>query len=146
MKTLLNQNFSKPVLLIMAALFSFVCNAQINYTFTATTGTYIANSGATTILGAGVDEGLSSAQSIGFNFTYGCNTYTKFMASSNGFISLGTATDAMYSNSLAATGQGPILAPLWDDLATSGTGSVNYVLSGTAPNRVLTVEWLLMKW
>jgi len=94
------------------------------------------------------DEALSPALNIGFPFSFNCNIYTQFMVSSNGWMSLGTAAGGpMPVNTLTTTGQGPILAPLWDDLmVTADSGNVNYELSGTAPNRMLTVEWLYMNW
>jgi hypothetical protein len=148
MKTFLNQSAGKFTLLLLAILCAAISHAQINYTLAASAGTYTANTGGTTIIGADKDDSLSTTQNIGFTFTYGCTTYTQFKASSNGFISMGAAaSDFKYVNTLATTGQGPLLAPLWDDLKTnSTTGNVNFALSGSAPNRVLTVEWLNMKW
>ncbi|OQP62058.1 hypothetical protein A3860_29330 [Niastella vici] len=147
MRTILNQSFGKVALLWLATLFTAVTEAQIQYGFTAATGTFTPNTGATTLYSAGTDDELSAAQNIGFTFVYGCNSYTQFKVCSNGFISLGAAaTNNTYTNALATTGQGPLIAPLWDDLVVGTGGSVNYVLTGTAPNRVLTVEWLNMKW
>jgi hypothetical protein len=148
MNPLLNHPISK-FLLLTACLYmnASSARAQLNFTLSEPSVTYLANSGGTTIIAANTDDGSSGAVNIGFSFTYGCNTYTQFVASSNGWISLGNNTaQAYYNNDLTTTGQGPILAPLWDDLKTSSTGKVNYVLSGTAPNRVLTIEWLNMLW
>src|SRR5690349_19195723 len=110
---------SKIILLLLTVFISLTTQAQLNYTFTSSTTTFTANSGGATLINAGIDDEMTAAQDIGFTFTYGCNNYTKYMASSNGFISLGAAlTDYFYNNDIALTGQGPILAPLWDDLAT----------------------------
>lgn len=138
----------KVILLLLTVFISLAAQAQLNYSFTASSGTYTANSSGATLINSGVDDAISSAQDIGFTFTYGCINYSKFIASSNGFISLGAVlTDAIYINDIARTGQGPLLAPLWDDLRTRATNSnVNFVLTGAAPNRVLTVEWLNMRW
>lgn len=148
MRNLYNPYRSKVILLLLTVFISLTIQAQLNYSFTAATGTYTANSGGTTLINTDVDDALSAAQNIGFTFTYGCTNYTRFIASSNGFISLGAVlTDAIFINDMTRTGQGPLLAPLWDDLRTRATNStVNYVLTGTAPNRVLTVEWLNMRW
>ncbi len=133
--------------MLFSGLAIVTVNAQLKFSFSTPTAVYTANTGGTTIINSGVDDGLSSVTSIGFNFTYGCNTYTQFRASSNGWLSLGYNTlSSMPGNALGTTGQGPILAPLWDDLATSDYGNVNYILSGSAPNRVLTIEWLNMLW
>jgi hypothetical protein len=125
---------------------SYLANGQLSYTFTAVTGTYSTLNSPTGLIGSTVDDALSSATNIGFNFTFGCTTYTQFKASSNGWISLGSNTlQTMPTNDLEILGNGPILAPLWDDLK-SASSSINYLLSGSAPNRVLTIEWNSMRW
>jgi hypothetical protein len=138
----------KKALLVLLAIASIgYSNAQISYTFTPTTGTYTANASPTVLLASAVDDNISASTAIGFNFVFGCTTYTTFTASSNGWIGLGGA--AFYSeafNDLNTTFDRPKIAPLWDDLATGSGGNVNYKLTGTAPNRVLTVEWKEMEW
>ncbi|HSC40106.1 MAG TPA: BNR-repeat neuraminidase N-terminal domain-containing protein, partial [Chitinophagaceae bacterium] len=120
--------------------------AQLNYTFSNITSTFVANSGATTLISSNKDESTATGP-IGFTFTYNCNTYTQFMVSSNGWMTLGTGmTGATPLNQLTNTSQGPILAPLWDDMKTSSTGKVDYVLSGGAGAHVLSIEWLNMLW
>lgn len=147
MRTLLNQSFDKVALLLLATLFTAVAEAQIQYGFTAASGTFTPNTGATALYSANADDELSATLNIGFTFVYGCNPYTQFKVCSNGFISLGAAaTSNSYVNALTTTGQGPLIAPLWDDLVVGSGGSINYVLTGSTPNRVLTVEWLNMKW
>lgn len=132
---------------VLYALNASSARAQLSFAVSQPTATYSPNSGGTVILAGNADEQNSAVVNIGFPFTYGCNTYTQFIANSNGWISLSNnATQSMNRNDLSITGQGPILAPFWDDLAVSATGNVNYKLSGTAPNRVLTIEWLNMLW
>lgn len=143
------------VKLLFACLLSFmtvsVARSQLNYSFVINTlpnpPGYVSNTAGTVIIPSGTDEAISGVQNIGFTFTYNCNSYTQFVASSNGWMSLGSAaTQPLPVNALGTTGIGPILAPLWDDLAIDATGNVNYELSGSAPNRVLSIEWLGMKW
>lgn len=133
------------VLLVLAGISS--ARAQISYTFTAVGGTYTANATPTVLHAAGVDDAISASTPIGFNFVFGCDSYSTFSASSNGWIGLGGA--AYYSeawNDLNTTFDRPKIAPLWDDLATGTGGNVNYKLTGTAPNRILTVEFKEMEW
>lgn len=135
----------KILLTLLAAASMCYAHAQISYSFTATTGTY-ADVAGTNLIGSGVDEQLSGATNIGFNFIFGCVTYTQFKASSNGWMTLNTSiTGSATGNDL--DGSTDRIAPLWDDLATGGGASeVSYALSGASPNRVLTVEWNRMKW
>lgn len=136
------------LLIVLVILASIPTRAQLSYAMTATTGTYAYNSG-TQLLGSSVDENISASTSIGFTFKFGCANYTTFQASSNGVLYLGTSiASAPFDNvpNLSGNTDRPIIAPLWDDLETSSTGKVNYKLTGTSPNRVLTVEWLNMLW
>ncbi len=137
----------KLLLSFTLLLCAYTLQGQFNYTFTALTGTYTANATPTVLLNSGVDDQLSASTPIGFNFVMGCTTYTTFVASSNGWMGLGGGSffsDAF--NDLDLSSPGPRCAPLWDDLATGSGGNVNYKLTGTAPNRVLTVEWKEMEW
>lgn len=148
---------SSPVLTSVTATPAAVCegsNSQLAinanlpynsgasaYTFAGTTGTYSAITGTT--LGAsaiGDDVGIGNLP-VGFTFPYNGNTFTVFGARSNGLIELGqtSATLSGFSaNSLS--GNANCIAPLWDDNNTTG-GSIIYATTGTAPNRVLTVQW-----
>jgi len=127
-----------------------------SYSFTATTGTYTeipAGAPAVDLPGTQADTQLSLAQPIGFTFVYEGVGYTQFRMGSNGFISLNaTATAALSANDFATanTTSRPIIAPLWDDLdgavTTPAVGVARYRTTGTAPNRVLTVEWRNWQW
>lgn len=144
--------YSLPVFLL---LFSTVTKAQVPaYTFTAASGTYTPVTGGTTVnylygAAANSDDGYG-AITIGFNFVYNGVTYTVIRPCANGFASLGTAltgsTDTWTNDLTGGLGAGrPVLAPLWDDMDNS-SGNTTYLLSGTAPNRILTVQWFNSKW
>lgn len=136
-----------PLLLFcLVAIFAFKAKAQLNYSFSAVAGAYTAN-GGTVLHAASVDDATSASTAIGFTFQLGCINYTTFQASSNGVMFLGTtAAGSDAFNNLASGTDVPAIAPLWDDLETGTAGNVNYKLTGVAPNRILTVEWLSMKW
>ena len=124
-------------------------NQVSNYSYLATTSTWSYNSSPTAItgLGSAINDALSSAINIGFTFYYNSIAYTQFKASSNGFITFNTAnTLAQPTNNLKTSTERIIVAPLWDDNQTGASGNVNYKLTGTTPNRVLTVEWKALRW
>ena len=134
-------------LTILAVAFIHFAHTQISYTLTNTTGTYTANASPTVVHVPLTDDGISGALPIGFSFFHGCESYSQFVVSTNGWMGFGAGSygsDA--TNNLSTGTPRPRLAPLWDDLQVSSTGSVNYQLTGTAPNRVLTVEWKQMEW
>ncbi|MCX7697687.1 MAG: T9SS type A sorting domain-containing protein [Bacteroidales bacterium] len=130
------------ILCFIASLHLF---GQLGYNFSATTGTYSPLTGATTIHASGVDDVISGWIPIGFNFTYNCQTYSQVKVSSNGWLTFNDLTSSYATNNLSNT-VGNIIAPLWDDLQVSSTGVVRYNITGTAPNRVFTVEWFQMEW
>ncbi len=143
------KSFTQLFLLTVVMLaFSFGFKAQVSlYTMTPISGTYSYLVGATpTSLANTADDALSAAFPIGFDFAYNGVTYTSVKASSNGLLTFNAVGSSTTANNLATTSTTarPALAPLWDDIQCSE--GVKYELSGTAPNRVLTVEWRNMEW
>ncbi|WP_375558907.1 Ig-like domain-containing protein [Bernardetia sp. OM2101] len=128
--------------------------AQPQYNMTPVSGTFTPITGGTDVNSIEVDTGLSGVLPIGFTFTYDGIPYTEFKASSNGFITFGVATTSsgttndLDDGSFSTNSMYPVLAPLWDDLdgGDAAGAKAAYVLTGTAPNRVLTMEWLNWQW
>ena len=144
--------------IILVASF-FVCtmklNAQMNYSLTPATNTYTSISAGSSpfLIGNGfdllADEGYANNIPIGFSFNYnGGTNYTQVAVSTNGFISFNSLSDSYLTNNLTsgATGERPIVAPLWDDINLQTTNNLKYKTTGTAPNRIFTVEWLNARW
>lgn len=108
------------------------------------------------------DDNRSDFTDIGFDFWYNGVRYTQFSVSTNGFIDFSSSTadggasggvfsydNTVFSNTAAGTRTYPSLALFYDDLTAQGGvsalgSSIKYFVSGTAPNRVLTVEWINM--
>jgi len=131
-------------LLTPICLFSLV---NSSYTYTYSTSTWASNSSPTSIHSSGVDDALSTSINIGFTFVYDGSSYTQFKASTNGFITLNTANvNTQPTNNLNTSSERTILAVLWDDNRIGSSGNVNYKLTGASPNRVLTIEWLGLRW
>ena len=121
-------------------------NVAGTYTDLGTTGTAIATTNT--------DDANSAAQNIGFSFAFNGSSFTQFVFNTNGIIRLGSAapsTAALYYD-YAGSGLDPLvstnaantnlLMPFNFDLVP-GTGAVDYrvLTSGTAPNRVCTIQW-----
>lgn len=147
----------KNKLLLSAFLFIWLLNvnAQMNFSFTPSIGTFNEISTGTSPFFSGngndplADEGFVNAVPIGFSFKYNSgNNYTELSISTNGFISFKELSDAHVLNNLnnGAIGERPIVAPLWDDLDVQSTNNITYITTGIAPNRVFTVQWLNAKW
>ncbi|MFC6223553.1 T9SS type A sorting domain-containing protein [Hymenobacter artigasi] len=119
-------------------------NAPGTYTDLGTTGTAIAT--------ANTDDANSAATPIGFTFTYNGTAFTDFVLNTNGFIKLGTTapTGAQYTDGGQSNVNGPIdgadtnlLLAFNQDLTAGSAGGTEYRVSttGTAPNRVCTIQW-----
>ena len=87
----------------------------------------------------------SSVNNIGFDFWLMGIRYANFSVNSNGLMRLGkTVVSNTGTNSMATGTNLPLLTAFWDNLnsySTSATSRVRSKVIGSAPNRVLTVEW-----
>ena len=133
------------IFLVMIACGALQAAIYEHFVFSGTTGTYTPITG-TSIPGILQDDALSDPIPIGFTFVYGLEVYTEVKVSSNGWIGLGTAAPhSNLSNNLSAATDFSVLAPLWDDTSLAG-GDCQYLTTGTAPNRVFTVQYTNLKW
>lgn len=125
-------------------LFFFILSAKAQsvggYLFNQSTEVYSPVVGNNST--AAGDDGTQDLIPIGFNFSYGGAVYTTYSISTNGYIRLGNPIAAQsWINVLSATStQSPLIAAFWDDHNRT-TGSIQYVVSGTSPNKVLEIGW-----
>lgn len=163
MKIFLN-NTLLSVLVILLANLSINAQSLNNYTVTRSSGNtyisiaYIGSSIATWRNTAqySQDDNRSFPVEIGFDYWYNGVRYTQFSVSTNGFIDFSNSTangtgntsfgytNANFTTSTNTTNLA--LAPMYDDLTAQGGqealgNSIKYITTGTAPNRILTVEW-----
>ncbi|GAA3923939.1 fibronectin type III domain-containing protein [Hymenobacter algoricola] len=126
--------------------------AQVDtYTLSARQDSFAPLSGATVVPGMTADFFLSPSIPLGFTFVVDGAPYSSVKASSDGYLTFGTATGSTGGNALATTAAAnrPLVAPLWDDLdgrPAGATATGSYLVEGTAPNRVFTFEWLNWEW
>lgn len=108
------------------------------------------------------DDNRSDFTDIGFDFWYNGVRYTQFSVSTNGFLDFSSSNDdggpvadafgysnASFTTNNTANSTNPAIAPFYDDLmaqgGTSALGnSIKYQVTGAAPNRTLTIEWINM--
>jgi subtilisin-like proprotein convertase family protein len=138
---------NKPTILKALAVFVIVCccfwqnafsQAPNAYSFSQGSTTYAAISGTTST--AAGDDGTESNIPIGFTFNYNNAAHTTVSVTTNGSIRIGnTAPGAWWGNSLQSFSTN-IIGVLWDDNDATG-GNIQYLTSGTAPNRTFTIQW-----
>ena len=150
-----------PVLLIL--LPAIYLRAQVSYSFSTGTSTFTTVTGNTNptlitpfINYGTADEGYANGLPIGFAFDYNGVSYTQFNVNVNGFLTLGegfkNSPDEDYyvnnltSGALIQNSIRPIIAPLWGDHNLVDNANIKYLLTGVAPNRILTVEWSKARW
>jgi hypothetical protein len=119
--------------------------------YTVEEGTYgpiDISTGATTVGGLGDDNYVGSFP-IGFNFTFFGATYTQFYIGSNGFMGFtgGMPSGCCSGQNIPNTSTpNNVIAFAWEDLDPGNGGApvenlVRYKTTGTAPNRILTMEF-----
>jgi hypothetical protein len=118
------------------------------YPFTAYQGTFTPVTGGTQWFGAIGDDMTQQGIPIGFSFPFTTGTYTTVSACSNGWLSLSNSGSASLSNATFGLNDigGPVLFPLWDDLHMNYGGEMRSITTGTAPNRVFTIQWKGATW
>ncbi|MFA7543156.1 MAG: hypothetical protein WCY84_02170, partial [Candidatus Cloacimonadaceae bacterium] len=135
---------TKVFLLLVFALFAISAWALVSdYTFADVAGAYTEISGGTLLLNGPPTptNPVFNDIAIGFDFVYDGVTYSSVSISENGFLAMG---DEVVTNNLplsAANGTNNVIAAMSRDIMPKDNGVLRYMTSGTAPNRVFTVQW-----
>lgn len=151
----------RKLYLLICSLFActliFGQNAA-NYAFsTGNTGSLVLDkdgnaidmsTGTTLLYGPNVDTYTNPGlQNFGFTFWFMGTPYTTWNANPDGQVRLGTSLLTGHT-SFATAGIPMLVANNIDARTGVGTGKVHYKVQGSAPNRVLVIEWadLLLNW
>lgn len=136
-------------------------HAQLNYTVSgasASAGVYIplSSNDGQAINFNNLDDELSTALPIGFNFQYRGITFSDFILSTNGFIKLGSSnpsTSALFFSDVQAYTNFPLTStnPADSNLifgfgfdlepSVSTLPEIRYSTTGNPGNRILTIQW-----
>jgi hypothetical protein len=111
------------------------------WNFAQTSGTYTAVSGGTILGTTTNDENVFGPYSIGFNFTYNGTVYTQFSVATNGFIGLGSTVVTTASTPISTGASNNIISALGVNLAGQTGSDLQYLVTGSSPNRTLVVQW-----
>ncbi|WP_165917314.1 PKD domain-containing protein, partial [Flaviaesturariibacter aridisoli] len=136
---------------LLGALFLTVAvgaQSTANYAFsTATNGSLVdMSSGTTQLLGASQDDAQSAISNLPFDFWFMGTRYTQFSVNSNGLIRLGgTAVGGAGNTQIGSVASAPLISPFSLDIKTAADGKIHYKVTGSAPNRVLVIEFMHMQ-
>lgn len=125
------------------------CNTTLDCYLVDATGIFnpISISGTSVNLG---DDENSPALPIGFDFEFFGTTYTSFHIASNGLLGFNlthpapniAATGCCLGQALPnATAPNDLIAFAWEDLSPNLGGTIEYTTTGTAPNRILVMNF-----
>lgn len=120
------------------------------YPFTTTAGTFTEITGGIAVPTLQADDAVSPVIPLEFSFSYNGKNYTRIKANSNGWISFDTTiagnSQSYFNNTVTNLNTfRPALFPLWDDLSGAG-GTAGYNTTGTAPDRIFTLEYKNWRW
>ena len=112
-----------------------------DYTCSSSVETYTPVGSTATVLSPSSDDDGYATLTLPFAFTFGSTTMasgSSIYMSVNGFITLNTG----YSSTTPSySGSYDVISPLGHDLHLRTNGQLKSEVSGTAPDRVLTLEW-----
>jgi hypothetical protein len=112
--------------------------------FASTAGTYTDITGGTQLATGTWDDATFSAVPIGFTFNANGTNFTTCVVSCNGYayVSPSTTGSLGYGAISSTTAATETFAAFSRDLqGIDATSEVRYLTSGTAPNRIFTVQW-----
>jgi len=127
---------------IFLAAIGLLAGAVSEYYFSSFSGSFNEITGGT-IHGSNANDNENFlAIPLGFNFSYNGNTYSEVSIQTNGFIAMGNSVITSNVAISSVSGTNNIIAALNRDIKARDTGSLMSLTSGTAPNRVFTVQWM----
>jgi hypothetical protein len=131
----------KLLLLLIFTAVSLGMWANVSqYSFASTLGTYAEITGGTVHGTVANDNESFNAIPLGFNFTYNGVIYDNVSIQSNGFIVMGT-TGVTSNTAISGTTNNNLVSAMNRDIKSRENGELMSLTSGTAPNRVFTVQW-----
>jgi len=142
--------------LFVLFLVGFSSSAQIgaagSYTFANTTNTFstiVGGSGTTAVTLSSMDDGISSNIAMPFSFNFSNTNVVNFQINSNGWLGFNTGTASTSTTNYSALSGtvNNVISAFNRDLNGNNTTATTYYyqVSGTAPNRILKVEWVNIK-
>jgi hypothetical protein len=131
-------------LVMFLCLISFSGFGQVSsYIFSETTTTPVVINGTDAIASGWDDESTPNNIPIGFTFNFNGANYTTCSINSNGYITFGaitSTTNGYYPISSSRNYNGAISGYSLD-LIDDNNRAIEYLTSGTMPNRVFTIQW-----
>ncbi len=140
------RNATACVMLAVALLLGGYTSAQaqaMNYTYSATAGTYSEISGGTVhATGTGI-EGFDASAPIGFTFNFGGVNYTSVNVNGFGYLTFGGGTGYTTDpfNAVSWYGLNGAVSAWGNYITGTPTGELRTQVLGNSPNRTFVAQW-----
>ncbi len=107
------------------------------------TGTFAPIDISTGAVNLSLGDDSSSNVTLGFTFNFFGTDFTAVNVSSNGYLSFSASGLTEYTNDTLPDVAVPqnVIAVAWDDLDPTSGGIIRYKIVGTAPNRIMIIEY-----
>jgi hypothetical protein len=130
-----------------SSTYTFSTNATSSLALDLNLNVVDMSTGTTQLVAAGLDAAASTVTAVGFPFPFMSGFYTQFAVQEDGVLQLGGAAPGTNVYTISGgTVAAPRLAAFCTDLRTgTSTGKIHYKLIGSAPQRVLVVEFKEMQ-
>ncbi|MBL7690569.1 MAG: hypothetical protein JNM41_03175, partial [Flavipsychrobacter sp.] len=137
----------RTILVLLTGCIGSNAIAQTNlYNYSVLSGTFSDISSTGTVVGGSVPLGATvldrttTSIPIGFTFNFCGTNYTQLSASNHCWLSLANSGSTIYVNAAGNIPSAGFLYFFWDDMGGSGADAY-YQTTGTAPNRVFTIQY-----
>jgi len=112
------------------------------YSFASSAGSYTATAGGT-VWQTGAWDDQTGTIPIGFSFSANGGTFTNLQISANGYVYVSPTTTGSlgYGPISSTTVATAVFSAMGRDLQGNATSEIRYETAGTAPNRVMTIQW-----
>jgi uncharacterized repeat protein (TIGR01451 family) len=138
-------NRFQRLLFIVLVFAGIEARSSVNTTpFTAALDTFNVINGDT-LDAPNADDVLYPHLPIGFSFNFGGNAFDTMAVSCNGYVLMGTTsgTFSFFNNPLSNASNNNVIAAFGADLMhRQANASLQYTTTGTAPNRICTIQWM----
>lgn len=128
------------LILIVLMAVSAARSTITDYNFSSAMGTYTEISGGTVHGTTANDNEVYNGIPLGFSFNYNGTVYEQISIAVNGYIAMGS-TVVNNTSAISSGVSNNVLAVCNRDIMSRSNGELMSSMTGTAPNRVFTIQW-----
>lgn len=130
---------------LVLALFAGNLNSQVPYRFESETAVFTPITGGTNFTWPTAGTlNVTDSVLIPFPFSYFGSPQQYIRVSRFGYLTVGPEFRSPYAENSFNVNFYGVVAPYWDNISVQSLDNIKYSVTGTAPSRVMTIEWRQM--